>query len=365
MRYRRLALGAGLAGAAIIGGVATSAVRGDTAVPTATPPPVSTSTIVRTDLAATILTGGTLGYAPTQPLVNHVAGTYTQLPPVGATIAAGQVLYRVDDQPVVLMNGSIPAWRAFAPGMTAGPDVSELQANLIALGDGRGLLSAPNGHMDAATVGAVDRWQAAEGLPASGTIQLGQVQFLPSTALVGAAEVSLGQSASPGDIPFQVTTTARTVTVPLTPNLPSVSLAERVSIVLPTGAATPGRVTAVEPVPPGAASSSAAPSSSASGQPSSAQASTEAVVTPDDPGATGPSSGVAVEVSLTIVATANVLAVPVSALLALAGGGYGVEVVEPTGNHHLVGVSTGIFAGGLVQITGLGIAPGVRVVVAQ
>jgi len=57
--------------------------------------------------------------------------------------------------------------------------------------------------------------------------------------------------------------------------------------------------------------------------------------------------------------------VPVSALLALQGGGYGLEVVRPDGAHRLVGVRTGIFAGSMVQVSGAGITAGTRVVVAQ
>ena len=47
------------------------------------------------------------------------------------------------------------------------------------------------------------------------------------------------------------------------------------------------------------------------------------------------------------------------------GGGYGVEVVPPSGAHHLAGVTTGLFAGGQVQVSGPGIAPGTKVVTAQ
>jgi hypothetical protein len=61
----------------------------------------------------------------------------------------------------------------------------------------------------------------------------------------------------------------------------------------------------------------------------------------------------------------NVLAVPVSALLALAGGGYGLEVVEPSGVHRLVGVTAGLFASGQVQVSGAGVTAGTKVVVAQ
>ena len=309
-----------------------------------------------------MLTGATLGYAPTAPVVNRLAGIYTELPAVGAVIAAGQVLYRVDNQPVVLMTGTTPAWRSFAAGMTDGPDVAELQSNLIALGDAAGLFSTASGHLDTLTVDAIERWQLSQGQLANGQIALGQVIFLPSAVLVGAESVATGQAASPGDLPYQVTTTARTVTVPLNPNLPPVSVGEAVSIVLPTNAATPGKVTAVGPAPP--SSSSASGTSSGTGS-SESQASTVLTVTPDDPAATGSGSGVAVQVSLTTQSVSRVLAVPVSALLALSGGGYGVEVVSASGTHHLVGVTTGIYAGSRVQVSGAGIAPGAKVIVAQ
>jgi secreted protein with Ig-like and vWFA domain len=88
-------------------------------------------------------------------------------------------------------------------------------------------------------------------------------------------------------------------------------------------------------------------------------------VTPDDPQATGTSDGEPVQVSLTVQSVQHVLAVPVAALLALAGGGYGLEVIEPSGHHVLVPVRTGVFAGGEVEVNGGGIAAGARVAVAQ
>jgi hypothetical protein len=88
-------------------------------------------------------------------------------------------------------------------------------------------------------------------------------------------------------------------------------------------------------------------------------------VHPDRPGATGTGDGVPVQVSLPTQSVSGVLAIPVTALLALAGGGYGVEIVTGQGTDRLVGVQTGIFAGGQVAITGPGIAAGTRVVVAQ
>jgi hypothetical protein len=360
MTRRRVVQSVTLIGAAVAGAVVAVAVRGGAPAPgSAAPPPVGTATVVRTTLTTTVLTEGTLGYAPSEPVVNRTAGTYTQLPEAGAAIDFGQSLYRVDNDPVVLMDGATPAWRSFESGMTDGPDVVELQTDLIAMGDAAGLLSSPSGRFDQATADAVERWQRSVDLATSGQINLGQIVFLPSPVLVGALSVALGQTAAPGDVPYVVTTTARVVSVPLNPDLPGVNVGEGVSIVLPTGSTTPGTITGVGPATPNPGSSSNSASSSSSADPS------VATVTPDDPSSTGTASDVPVQVSLTTQSVSHVLAAPIAALLALAGGGYGVEVVGPSGVHRLVGVTTGLFTGRQVQISGPGIEPGTKVVVAQ
>lgn len=67
-----------------------------------------------------------------------------------------------------------------------------------------------------------------------------------------------------------------------------------------------------------------------------------------------------VDVEFVVGKRADVLAVPVAALLALPGGGYGVEVVEGKAVR-TVPVVTGLFAGGNVEISGEGIARGMAV----
>ncbi|HEV2374267.1 MAG TPA: peptidoglycan-binding protein [Streptosporangiaceae bacterium] len=346
-----------LAAAAATGAVAAVAVGGSRATPvTPAPPHMSTATVVRTTLVASLTTGGTLGFAPSLPVVNGLTGTYTWLPAPGATVRPGHTLYRVDDQRVVLMAGRIPAWRPFAPGMTSGRDVRQLQANLIAEGFADGLFSAPSGQYDQLTVDAVEQWQTANGYPMTGQIPLGTMVFLPEAVRVGSVAVTTGQPAAPGQQPYQVTSGRRVVTVPLTPNLPPVTIGETVSVVLPSGASTPGKVTGIGAVPPPAAGAASPPSA----------ATQQFTVTPRHPrGSTGTGMDVAVQVSLPVQSAKGVLAVPVSALLALAGGGYGLETVTPSGIHHLVGVRTGLFADGRVQVSGPGIAAGTTVVVAQ
>jgi hypothetical protein len=334
--------------AALTGAIAAVSLEDGRSAPAAPAvPPLTTATIVRANLATTVLTGGTLGYAPAEPVVNQLSGTYTQLPRTGTTIHRGGVLYRVDNAPAVLMIGATPAWRVFRLGMADGPDVAELQANLIALGDASGLLSTSTGHYDWSTAMAVERWQRARHQHVSGVIRLGKIVFVPSPVRVGSQISAPGEAATPGQSPYQVTSTTRAVSVPLNPTLPSTQTGERVAIILPSGASTPGMVTAIGSVP------------------GSQQSGPQLTVIPIRQAATGAGTGVAVQVSLTTSSAHGVLAAPVSALLALAGGGYGVEVVEPSGAHRLVAVRTGMFAGSQVQVSGAGVRAGARVVVAQ
>jgi len=210
----------------------------------------------------------------------------------------------------------------------------------------------------------VERWQHAGGLPVTGEIELGRVLFLPAPVRTGAPAVAPGDPAAPGQAPYQVTTATRVVTVPLSPvNSPPVTLGERVRVILPSGVSAPGDITAIGPPAPSASGTSGTQGASPGG--SGLAATTVLTVRPTHPRRTGTASGVPVQVALTTHAARGVLAVPVSALLALAGGGYGLEVVEPSGAHRLVGVHTGAFAGSQVQVSGPQIAAGTTVVVAQ
>ena len=258
---------AALAAAALCGAAVAIAVRGTPAPAAPNPPPVGTATVVRTDLASSVLTEGTLGYTTSPPVVNELGGTYTSVLAAGTVVQPGQTLFRVDNQAVVLMSGSTPAWRPFAPGMTDGPDVQELEATLIALGDAHGLFTVASPHYGAAAVAAVQRWQTALGNPATGSLDLGVVVFTPTPVRIAAPTVAPGQPAAPGDMPYQVTTTSRSVAVPLTPNDPTVAVGQHVSIQLPSGATTPGVVTAVGPPPPTSGSSSSGSGSSGSSGP--------------------------------------------------------------------------------------------------
>src|SRR5215467_4983028 len=94
--------------------------------------------VSRRTLSVTTPVNGTLGYAGSYPVLGGLHATITWLPAVGKVISQGQVLYRVDGYPVVLLYGSTPVYRTLAEGATAadvtGQDLAELNHDLVALG---------------------------------------------------------------------------------------------------------------------------------------------------------------------------------------------------------------------------------------
>jgi hypothetical protein len=201
----------------------------------------------------------------------------------------------------------------------------------------------------------VEKLQKHLGVDQTGKLSRGDVVFLPAPARVTALRAGLGAPAN-GPV-LQASSTARTVSVALDPDLQSeVRAGDRVTITLPDGSTTPGRVTSVGRV--------ATVSSNNSGG-SDSGPTVPVQIRPTRPAATGGLDQALVEVAISDQTVHNVLAVPVYALLARAGAGYSVEVVAGDGTHNLVRVRLGLFddAAGMVQVSGAGLAVGQRVVV--
>jgi hypothetical protein len=320
----------------------------------------SVAAVVRRTLSETTQFNGTLGYAGSYTVLAQAHGTVTWLPKAGRVIHQGQVLYRVDGAPVVLLSGSTPAYRALAEGATAaevtGADVAQLNHDLVALRylDSAAVDSAWD-EFNWATKAGVEKLQKHLGMDQTGKLSLGEVVFLPTAARVTTLQATLGAPAT-GPV-LQASSTARTVSVALDADLQSeVKAGDRVTITLPDGSTTPGTVTSVGKV-------ATAPSNTSGG--SDSGPTVPVTLRPTDPRATGSLDQAPVVVAITDRTVHNVLAVPVNALLALAGGGYAVEVANADGTRHLVPVSPGLFddAAGLVQVTGSGLAVGQQVVV--
>src|SRR5580693_7037925 len=218
---------------------------------------LGTAPVVRTDLTNTVQVGGSLGYAGSYTVVNQATGTaYTALPAPGATIRRGQELYEVDGAPVTLFYGARPPWRALYAGVAPGPDVAQLDRNLIALGYGAGLVVSD--YFTAATAYAVELWQAARGLPVTGTVPLGQVAYAPGPLRVTGVTPVLGSPPQPGASVLTATSPTPVVLaqVPVSQEY-LVRAGDEVTVTLPDGVTTtPGVVTSVSSVASGGDGSS-------------------------------------------------------------------------------------------------------------
>jgi multidrug efflux pump subunit AcrA (membrane-fusion protein) len=313
-------------------------------------PALATAAVARENITATTPVNATLGYAGSYPVTGQGGETLTWLPPAGQVISQGQALYRVDNgSPVVLLYGGVPDWRTLDEGVT-GADVTQLNHDLVALGDaGSAETSAPGwDYFSAETAAGVAKLQSALGISSRpGSLSLGQVVFEPEALRVSQVTGSLGGPAS-GPV-LAATSDRRVVTIPLNAAMQSqVTAGDTVTVTLPDGFSTPGTVSSVGAVASGSGSNATIP----------------VTVTLTDPGAAGTLDQAPVTVNITTASAKNALVVPVAALLAQAPGGYDVEVAGPGNTRRYVPVMTGIFddAYGLVQVTGA-LTPGERVVV--
>ncbi|WP_329619411.1 peptidoglycan-binding protein [Streptomyces sp. NBC_01255] len=288
-----------------------------------------------------------LGFGRERTAVGRLPGTLTRLPASGAEITRGKALYAVDNQPVVVLYGSLPAYRALAKG-SEGPDVRQLEENLAALGY-TGF--APDEEYTDATARAVRRWQDDLGLKETGTVEPGRVLFTAGAIRVAGLEAELGDQTGPGRKLLSYTGTARAVTAEL--DISDRRLAKQgtaVQVTLPDGAAVQGSIGGVSTVSKPAEGQKKAETKIKVVVGLTDARAREAVRAYDEAG---------VHVTFTAGTRKDVLTVPVAALLALAEGGFGVELVEGSTSTY-VPVTTGLFADGRVEISGSGIARGAK-----
>lgn len=345
--------------AGLVAGVILLDIRRDPAAATAaSDSDQPAATIERRDLVNRERVDGTLGYAPlTATLTANRAGSLTALAAEGTVVRRGGSLFAVDGEPVLLMIGATPSYRDLVEGMR-GTDVRVLKANLVALHLATWHALGDNDRFTSATSDAVRRLQGERGLEVTGVITQGDVVVLPTAVRVGAHKVEVGATSAAGMELSSITTDRRVVTVKLAAARQAlVHVGNAVEVELPDGPTTRGTVTAI---------SSLAKTVTGSGNDSTTSTTVDMTVSLERPRETGTIDQSPVKVAITTAESKGVLAVPVSALLALAGGGYGVQVVGSDKTTRLVGVTTGLFSDGdnLVEVSG-DIRVGDTVVVSQ
>ncbi|PJJ70817.1 multidrug efflux pump subunit AcrA (membrane-fusion protein) [Diaminobutyricimonas aerilata] len=305
--------------------------------------PAATAEVTRQTLVDAQRVDGELGYGSPFTLSAAAAGTVTEVPATGTVVERGQALYRIDDDPIVLLYGTLPAYRPLARG-DEGADVQQLEQNLAALGYTGFDVDT---EYTRATATAVEQWQEDLGREQTGIVDPAAVRFADGAVRVGAREAGVGDRVQPGATVYTATGLTRTVTVELDVDDERLAVAgNAVTVTLPDGTTFEGSIASVS-------------SEIEAGEGPEAEPTTVLVVevVPVEGADLGALDTASVEVDFTAETREGVLAVPVAALLALAEGGYALEVVTDGGTQ-LVAVTTGLFADGLVEVSGEGVTEG-------
>ncbi|MBO4160054.1 peptidoglycan-binding protein [Micromonospora antibiotica] len=192
---------------------------------------------------------------------------------------------------------------------------------------------------------AIKRWQQDVELPVTGRIAVGDVVVLPGAVRVDAVTALRGDDA---ETPLlTVTPTAKVITVQATvTEAGTVHRGDRVTVTLPGDKTVDGTVSAVGTTV--AQDDAAGPTSEPR----------RAVTVTVDEDLTG-TDAADVRVDLVGETRPDVLAVPVGALVALSEGGYALQRAD---DDRFVAVATGMFAKGMVEVSGDGITEDLKVV---
>ena len=344
-----------LAGAAVlvtITGVVVVVSSADQASPAAQKLPADTAKVEKGELSSMVSLDGTLTYrarpdGSPYSAINRASGTYTELPENGDKVRCGGELYRVDDDPVLLLCGTVPAYRALHAG-DEGPDVRQLNRNLHQLGydaDAGVGIDPDDNDFTWETHWALEKLQDDKGFDVTGSLGIDDAVFLPDPVRISKVSGEVGGAARPGAPVAQATSDTLQVQVDLEATQQAeVKKGDLARITLPSNTSVTGKVERLGRV-----------AQAPEGKDDAAAAATiPAYIGLDQPAKASGLDRAPVQVEITTRGVENVLSVPVMALVGKAGAGFAVEVVSDGGQRELVAVKLGLFdtTGGRVQVEG-------------
>jgi peptidoglycan hydrolase-like protein with peptidoglycan-binding domain len=345
-----LAAAAVLVIATVTGGVVVMS-SANQATPSAQDTPANTAKVEKGELSDMVSADGTLTYRARSDgspyaAINQASGIYTKLPAEGDKVGCGEVFYRVDDKPVLLLCGPVPAYRDLHTGDT-GNDVRQLNRNLHKLGyDGDAGVDIDPDDKDFTwqTAAALKKLQHDEGVDVTGKLALDNAVFLPASARIAKVAGEIGGSARPGAQVARATSDTLDVQVNLDASQQGeVRKGDRAQITLPGNTSVTGKVARL-----GRVARTAGKDDDAGG------ATIPAYISLAEPKKARGLDKAPVQVDITTKGVASALSVPVTALVGKSGGGFGVEVVRSGGRRQLVAVKLGLFdtTDGRVEVEG-------------
>jgi hypothetical protein len=268
--------------------------------------------------------------------------TVTAVTAEGQTVERGETLFAIDGRPTVVMTGTQPAFRDLEEGVGDGGDVAQLEENLAALGfDDDGQLTVDES-FDADTTAAVEAWQEALGVVASGTVALGDVAFLSAPVTVVATHGAVGDQVSAGghllDVAGETVLAVGSLTVRFTGQV---------------GEGSPTLVTVADGETVSGAVRSIASDATRPDGADVTESTVELTVQLDATDSPAAREGADVSLAVTTDTSTDVLAVPVAAIVDGDDGQTAVRIPAGEGDDEagrLVTISAGLSAGGYVEI---------------
>lgn len=385
---------------------------------------LTTAEVSTLDLISYLEYEGALGFGETIDVAAPANGTVTFAVEPGTVLRRGDTIARINDEPVVLWYGETPGWRDLGDTSDPGIDIEQLEQNLVALGFEGDVDVDVDGTWTSWTTVAVENWETSLGVAEpTGIVRGGYVIFasgpvtiseaaptgtsirsgasLASVAVLAQAQTASGVLAGEvtnvvddgtvltpetvlyeldgdpvtahgllgnldgtvagvyvenGDIilanaPILTTEVpAQRVSLDLAVNeADEFALGQSVEIEFPDGALTTGRVAEIG-------------TAARVGAGNGAGSSIIPVTFDLDPVETSITEG-PVTIRLTTSSIIGATVIPVRSLVALAEGGYAVELMQGDGTARLVGVELGDFQDGLVEVRNGALEPGDEVVV--
>ena len=188
----------------------------------------------------TASTGGGRGGAPASS-----GGVVTWMAPASSVLASGDVMYKVDNVPVVFLEGDAVLWRPLASGDT-GADVLAVEKALQSLGYNWKRKVKVDTSYWSTTAAMVRDFETTYGLPITTTFPYRSVVMRPSDVIVTDEALKVGDKVSSGTTVMTVSDTARVATFSVAPaDRASVSTGEDVTVRLPNGSSVAATIESI------------------------------------------------------------------------------------------------------------------------
>lgn len=313
-------------------------------------PELGTANVVQTDLVEHETFPAVLRFADPGLVTATLGGTVTAIPDAGSSLHLFDSVVEIDGQPILLFPGDRPMWRLLALPLDgselSGADVQQLEENLLVLGyptlreeeEELPAIGPADDVFDEDTVRLIEDWRADIGLDEGGYVEAGRIMYAGEGFRIARTLTTVGAFVAPGTPLFETSATEQEIFLQLPVDKRDlVEIGTPVSVTLPDDAVAGATVTGIGSV--------------VTYVDEEAPGLIEVNIRLDDPSLGSEFDESPVDVEIVSNEERGVLAVPVNALLALAEGGYALEVQRGEAVV-LIAVDTGLFVDGLVEVTG-------------